>query len=73
MNYHYPHPKYPFFKKHPKLCDKYLLRGLPNWWDEGLKDFMKLVRKECGYSQKTFWQDIWRPLKFSYEHYKQLK
>ena len=73
MNYQYPKIKYPFFKKYPELCDKYLLGNMPNWWDEGLKDFMKLVRKECGYSQATFWQDIWHPLSWAYKRFKHLR
>ena len=67
--YSYPKPKCFFFKKYPELCDKYLLRDMPSWWDEGVKDFIKLVRKELRYSEHTFWQDIWRPLKSAYLEY----
>ena len=42
MSYKYPKSKYKFFKKYPKLCDKFLLGETPNWYDEGLKDFMNL-------------------------------
>jgi hypothetical protein len=61
-----------FFKKYPKLCNKWLLREIPSWWEIGLQEFIILARKECGYSKKTFWQDMWHPLKFAYQRYRGL-
>jgi len=69
--YSYPKQKQEFFKEHYSLCVKWLYRELPDWWENGLKDFIQLARKECGYSQSTFWQDMWHPLKTAFLFYLQ--